>query len=77
MDILFWALTISTAGKILLAVGVLMAHWELAKERRVDDAVIRFIRIEYVVTFIGLLMIVAGYLLELQAFHVVDILQNL
>ena len=74
MDILFWALTIATIGKILLAVGVLMAHWELAKERRVDDAVVRFIRIEYIITLIGLLMIIVGYFLELQAFHVVDIL---
>lgn len=75
MSILFYALTVSTLGKVLLAVGVILAHMEIAKERKIDDLVVKYIRIEYMVTIVGLLMIITGYFFELRAFHSLNLLQ--
>lgn len=58
----------------MLALGVIMAHWELAKERHIDAIVLRFFRIEYLITFIGVLFIVAGYLLEIYFYGKIDLL---
>ena len=64
MNILFWGLTIGTIGKVLLGVGVIIAHSSLVKERKIDLAVLRGYRIEHTITVIGLLLIVLGYLME-------------
>lgn len=64
MNILFWGLTIGTIGKVLLGVGVMIAHSSLVKEKRIDMAVLRGYRIEHTITVIGLIMIVVGYFME-------------
>lgn len=74
MNILFWGLTLSLFGKVLLAVGVLLAHAKLAEEHRIDLQVIRTIRIEFIITGIGLALIIFGYLLETYFFHAADLL---
>ena len=64
MNILFWGLTIGTLGKVLLGIGVIIAHSSLIKERKIDLAVLRGYRIEHTITLIGLLLIVLGYFME-------------
>lgn len=64
MNILFWGLTISVVGKVLLAIGVLKAHTQLAIEHRIDNIVIRTFRFERWITLLGLFLIVLGYTLE-------------
>jgi hypothetical protein len=64
MNILFWGLTIGTLGKVLLGIGVIIAHSSLIKEKRIDMAVLRGYRIEHTITVIGLLLIVLGYFME-------------
>lgn len=64
MNLLFWGLTIGVVGKVLLAAGVLMAHSELAHERRIDQEVLKTFRLELWLTLFGLLLIVIGYGLE-------------
>jgi uncharacterized membrane protein len=59
MNALFWGLTLSVIGKVLLVIGVLMAH-----EHRIDAKVIKTFKTERWVTILGLLMIVVGYVLE-------------
>lgn len=66
MNLLFWGLTISTIGKVLLASGVLIAHSGLAHERRVDSLVLKDFKIEKVLTIIGLILIVGGYFMEIS-----------
>lgn len=66
MNLLFWGLTISVIGKVMLATGVLIAHSELAHERRVDQLVIKSFRIERILTVTGLLLIIGGYALEIS-----------
>jgi hypothetical protein len=65
MNLLFWGLTISMVGKVMVASGVLIAHSELAHERRVDKLVLKSFRIERALTLLGLFLIVGGYLLEI------------
>lgn len=65
MNILFWGLTIGVIGKVLLATGVLIAHGSLAKEKKIDQVVLRGFRIEHTITIIGLILIVMGYFMEI------------
>lgn len=65
MNLLFWGMTISTVGKVMLASGVIIAHSELAHERRVDNEVLRSFRIEKILTVTGLILIVSGYFMEI------------
>lgn len=65
MNLLFWGLTISTVGKVMLAAGVIIAHSELAHEKRVDNLVLESFRIERILTITGLILIVGGYFMEI------------
>jgi hypothetical protein len=65
MNLLFWGLTIGTIGKVLLAAGVLIAHTELAHERRIDQLVLRSFRLEHSLSIAGLILIIAGYAMEI------------
>lgn len=64
MNLLFWGLTIGLSGKILLVVGVLLAHNQIAHEQKIDNLVLRSFRKEKVLTILGLLLIIVGYLME-------------
>jgi hypothetical protein len=65
MNILFWGLTIGTLGKVLLAIGVIIAHSGIVKEQKIDSAVLRGFRYEHIITIIGLVLIVLGYAMEI------------
>jgi hypothetical protein len=65
MNLLFWGLTVSMIGKLFLASGVLIAHTELAHEKKVDKLVLKSFRLERVLTITGILLIIAGYTMEI------------
>ena len=65
MNLLFWGLTLGMVGKVLLAIGVIMAHTEIAHEKRIDAEVIRSFKTELIITLLGVIFIVAGYFMEL------------
>lgn len=65
MNLLFWGLTVSLIGKVLLAAGVIIAHSKIAHEHRIDNAVIQSFKKEQILTAIGILLIVIGYLMEI------------
>lgn len=65
MNILFWGLTVSMLGKLMLAAGVLMAHSKIEHEHRIDEQVIRTFHKERILTVIGVLLILIGYGLEI------------
>ncbi len=65
MIILFWALTVGVIGKVLLAIGVLMAHTAIAHEHKIDAKVIKTFRTEHTITIIGISLIIIGYFMEL------------
>jgi uncharacterized membrane protein YidH (DUF202 family) len=64
MNILFWGLTIGTIGKVLLAIGVLIAHSGIMKEHKIDTEVLRGFKLEHTLTILGIIMIVLGYFME-------------
>jgi uncharacterized membrane protein YidH (DUF202 family) len=64
MNILFWALTIGVIGKVLLAIGVLVAHSGILHEHRIDREVLRRFRWEHSITILGITLIVIGYFME-------------
>lgn len=64
MSLLFWGLTLSTLGKVIVVLAVLHMHHSLVKEHRVDRRVILSYHQERILTFIGLLLIVIGYVME-------------
>ncbi len=69
MNLLFWGLTVSMLGKVLLAIGVLMAHSQIAHEHRIDAKVLRTFRTEMWITLAGLVLIIAGYFMEIYFYH--------
>ena len=74
MNLLFWGLTISVIGKMLLAAGVIIAHTELAHERRIDTEVLKSFRLEMWLTVLGVVLIVLGYAMEIYFYGVTPLL---
>jgi hypothetical protein len=65
MNLLFWGLTLSVVGKVLIAAAVIIAHTELAHERRIDNEVLKSFKLEMWLTVIGVLLIIFGYAMEI------------
>lgn len=65
MQILFWGLTIGVIGKILVVIGVLVAHSGILHEHRIDRQVLKLFRWEHTITIIGLILIIIGYFIEI------------
>jgi hypothetical protein len=74
MNLLFWGLTISVIGKVMVAVGVLIAHSELAHEKKIDSRVLKSFRLEHTLTVTGLILILGGYLMEIYFYDFVSML---
>ena len=74
MNLLFWGLTVGVIGKALLAIGVLIAHTELAHERKIDQLVLKSFRIEHSLTIAGLVLIVVGYGMEVYFYDFISLL---
>ena len=64
MNLLFWGITLGMLGKVLVVVAVLHMHHSLVRESRIDRTILLTYKQERVMTFIGLFLIVAGYLME-------------
>lgn len=67
MSLALIGLTLGTVGKILVVLSVLHMHHSLIVEHKVDKNVILSYKQERILTVIGLLLIVAGYVLEVTA----------
>jgi hypothetical protein len=65
MNILFWGLTIGVIGKILVVVGVLVAHSGILREHKIDSVVLHRFHLEHTITVLGLIFIVIGYFMEI------------
>lgn len=69
MNLLFWALTVSMIGKVLLVVGILKAHGQIAHEHRIDEKVLRVFHVEKIITIAGLILILLGYAMEVYFYE--------
>lgn len=74
MNLLFWGLTIGAIGKILVAIGILKVHHIMALERRIDAKVIRSFAFEKTLTYLGIICIIAGYVMELYFYGLTPML---
>lgn len=64
MNLLLWGITLGTIGKLILGIAVLRVHIRIFEEHKIDGVVLRAIKREHIVTIIGLIFIILGYLLE-------------
>ena len=67
MNLLFWGMTTAVVGKMMLAYGVILVHIKMAKERRIDDVVVRSFKTEVIVTLIAVTLIIVGYFMEVAS----------
>lgn len=73
MNILFWGLTIGVAGKIIIGSAVLLVHLKIFEERKIDKAVLSSIRTEHILTILGIILIIVGYVMEVAFYNGVNL----
>ncbi len=74
MNLLLLGITLGTIGKVILGVAVLLVHIRILQEQSIDWIVLRAIKREHFVTIVGLIFIVAGYILEVMFYYNIDLL---
>lgn len=57
--------TLDLIGKILIAFTAIKVHHRVMKEHRIDKQVFKEMKLEQIVGIIGIVLIIAGYLLQL------------
>ena len=65
MSLLFWGLTFGVVGKVTIGIAVMMVHWRIVKEHRIDRIVLTEMRRGRNVALLGIVLMVVGYILEL------------
>lgn len=63
MEIL--AETLDVIGKIMIAYAAIMVHYRFRKEHKIDEQVFHSMRREQIGGIVGVVLIVAGYVLRL------------
>ena len=66
--LLFWALTTGIIGKVFLALSVIFVHKKITEEKRIDGIVLMEMQRERTLAVVGLVLMLAGYLMELRHF---------
>lgn len=61
LDLEFTAITLDFVGKVLITSTVLMVHWKIEKERKIDKYVIKGFRLEKLLGILGLILISVAY----------------
>lgn len=57
---------LTTAGEILLGAMVLIIHWHILKEHKIDTDVLRQMKQEQFLGFFAIISIVIGFLLQIS-----------
>ncbi len=65
MDIDFIGFSLQVFGEILIAIAVLRMHGKLSEEHRIDKKVISTIHQEKRITYLAILLILVGYILQI------------
>lgn len=76
MSMLFLGMTLSVIGKVMLGLAIIWVHITMSTERSIDEEVIKAFRRETYITVAALLLIAAGYLLEIYGLGGFDALLN-
>ncbi len=67
IDLVFLSETVAVVGKVLVILVVLHMHHVLVKEHKIDKVVILTYQQERLLTWLGLILIVIGYVLQMFA----------
>jgi rRNA processing protein Gar1 len=59
--------TLDVLGKIMVAFTAIMVHHRFRKEHKVDEKVFRSMRREQAIAVVGILLIIAGFILQFPA----------
>lgn len=65
MNLFSIGLVIDTIGKVLIGIAVLRVHRHIFKERKIDADVLEAMRREWLQSFTGIMLIIAGAILQL------------
>jgi len=65
METLYIGLTLGVIGKVLVAISVVRVHQVMGREHKIDRAVMQIFHWEKIVVLIGIVLIIAGYVLEI------------
>jgi len=57
--------TLDVLGKLMIAFTAIMVHHRFRKEHKIDEVVFRSMKREQAIGVLGIIFIVAGYLLQL------------
>lgn len=63
------AATLDVVGKILVSYTVLKVHHRMLEEHQMDDRVFREIKTEQKIGMVGILLMVAAYLLKIVSLY--------
>ncbi|MDF1497001.1 MAG: hypothetical protein P1P90_02980 [Patescibacteria group bacterium] len=59
--------TMQTIGEIFIAFTVLKVHQRVLKEHRIDNSVLKIIKLEQLIGIFGIIFIVLGYVVTITA----------
>lgn len=59
--------TLDVVGKIMIAYTAIAVHYRFRKEHRIDERVFKSMKKEQFVAITGIILIVAGYFLQLPS----------
>lgn len=65
MNLLVVGVVLDTIGKVLVGLAVLMVHRHIFREHKIDRDVLSTIRKEWILTFAGIVLIIAGAVMQL------------
>jgi hypothetical protein len=60
------AFTLDIIGKIMIAYTAISVHGHISREHRIDSAVFRAMRREKIVGILGIVFMVAGYIIHIS-----------
>lgn len=66
-DLLFYGITFSFIGKVLLGASVILVHSKIAHDKKIDLMVLSEMRREKYIAALSILLIILGYILEIWA----------
>lgn len=67
MNTEFIALTLDIIGKVMIAYTALAVHARVRKEHKIDTAVFKIMKWENTVGVVGIIFMIAGYLIRISA----------
>jgi hypothetical protein len=76
MDLLYIGMTASIIGEVFIGLAVLNVHRHIIKEHKIDRRVFKAMKREKVIAMFGIILMIAGYLIQSYTYGYFDIFLN-